>query len=260
VATALATRTFQGEVHSVFDRACNLVDQHQEIITLALPELENGPFFILVDSASAFTQLQPGQPVLGDQKRLEVGPWEIDLAQSKIWDPRLPAPGACPFKISSTTAAVIAPYSSWSVSANSLWTGRMAVTFNRATQKLVQAIRIGADVAETARPLAGLGPGLTPAGDDYLLGVMAALWLVGKGELTQEIARAASPRTTLLSGAFLRAAGSGSFAEGWRRLVEALLQGKEQATAEACEKLSRWGATSGRDALAGFALTLLNVA
>jgi hypothetical protein len=94
----LAARTFQGEVHSVFGRACNLADHHQEIITLALPELENGPFSILMEEPPAWwTQLQPGQPFLGSQKRLQVGPWEIELTQAEIWKPQLPAPGACPF-------------------------------------------------------------------------------------------------------------------------------------------------------------------
>jgi hypothetical protein len=258
---ALTTQTFQGEVHSVFDRACNLVDQDQEIITIALPELKNGPFSILIENAPVlFTQLQPGQPVLGNQKRLEVGSWEIDLAQSKIWNPQLPVPGSCPFKMSSTIAAVISPYHSWPISDKFIGTGRMAEALNRAAQRLVQAIQSGAEVAEATRLLAGLGPGLTPAGDDYLLGIMAALGLIGRSNLAQEIAEAALPRTTLLSGAFLRAAEKGLFAEEWHRLVEALLQGKEQATAEACERLSYWGATSGRAALAGFSAILLNVA
>jgi hypothetical protein len=86
---------------------------------------------------------------------------------------------------------------------------------------------------------------------------MAALWLFGKSEWVQEIAGAALPKTTLLSGAFLRAAEKGYFAEGWHWLAEALKQGKEKGVAEACERLSRWGATSGRAALAGFTSTLL---
>jgi hypothetical protein len=162
--------------------------------------------------------------------------------------------------MSSTIAAVISPYHSWPISDKFIGTGRMAEALNRAAQRLVQAIQSGAEVAEATRLLAGLGPGLTPAGDDYLLGIMAALGLIGRSNLAQEIAEAALPRTTLLSGAFLRAAEKGLFAEEWHRLVEALLQGKEQATAEACERLSHWGATSGRAALAGFSAILLNVA
>jgi hypothetical protein len=121
---------------------------------------------------------------------------------------------------------------------------------------LGDAIEAGTGVAEAAEQLAGLGPGLTPAGDDYLVGVMAALWLAGKAPLAQEIAQVAIPRTTLLSGAFLKAAAQGHYVEGWQLLAGALLRGDEPAMAEACEKLYSWGATSGRAGLAGFAATL----
>lgn len=258
VAAALAERPFKGHVQSVFNRSCNLINDHQDIITLALPEIGNGPFSVLVEGpAHLFSSFLPGQPSLGDQHHLRVGSWAISLTGSKIWDPQLPL-GSGPPEISSTMADVLAPYRHWPATAQDiLWTGRVAIRLRQASQRLIRAIRYSRDVAEPARQLAGLGAGLTPAGDDYLVGVMAALFLTQKVALAQAIARAAIPQTTLLSGAFLKAAAEGYFCEKWHHLAGALLQKDRAGVVKTCEAIRSWGATSGRDALAGFATILL---
>lgn len=60
--------------------------------------------------------------------------------------------------------------------------------------------------------LLGLGPGLTPAGDDVLAGLLVALH--GHGELhdplAEEVCRLATARTTTLSAALLRHAAAGT--------------------------------------------------
>jgi hypothetical protein len=64
-----------------------------------------------------------------------------------------------------------------------------------------------------AQHLAGLGPGLTPAGDDFMLGAILAARIIHPEELaiilTKELSEAAAPLTTSLSAAWLRAAGRG---------------------------------------------------
>ena len=56
--------------------------------------------------------------------------------------------------------------------------------------------------------LAGLGDGLTPAGDDWLVGMMLWAWLAHAAprRFCQVLSDAAVPRTTTLSAAFLQAA------------------------------------------------------
>jgi hypothetical protein len=116
--------------------------------------------------------------------------------------------------------------------------------------------RIG--LAAAAQRLAGLGLGLTPAGDDYVLGVMAALWLLGERNPLPAMAAACATRTTLLSGAFLRAAAQGQFMEGWHHLAHALDRQDEPGSRRAVRQIAAFGASSGRDSLAGFARVLLN--
>jgi hypothetical protein len=255
---ALAARPFEGHVHTVFDRSCNLINDQQDIITVALPEIGNGPFSILVEApAHLFSRFLSGQPVRSNQHHLWIGPWEIDLAASKVWDPQLPL-GSGPPEINPTLAGIIASYRHWSATAHDRsLAGRVVISLKQAARKLTEAIQAGTDVAEAAKRLAGLGAGLTPSGDDYLVGVMAALELARKAELSQTIASAAIPRTTLLSGAFLKAAAEGYFSERWHDLASALLQGDRAGVIKGCKEISSWGATSGRDALAGFTTTLL---
>ena len=107
---------------------------------------------------------------------------------------------------------------------------------------------------EGAILLAGLGPGGTPAGDDFLVGVMAAIWLLGDEADAPAIAGTAAPRTSALSAAFIRAAGRGEFIEPWHALFEALATGDPGQVERAAMRVESFGASSGADALDGFIL------
>jgi hypothetical protein len=106
------------------------------------------------------------------------------------------------------------------------------------------------------RQLAGLGGGLTPAGDDFLMGALYGLWL------TQPAARArrwaqtmvdtAVPRTTTLAAAWLRAAAGGEAGVAWHELVDGMIDGDASRVDAALDCILATGHTSGADALAGF--------
>jgi hypothetical protein len=107
-----------------------------------------------------------------------------------------------------------------------------------------------------AKALAGLGGGLTPAGDDFIVGALLAAWagLYGSGAEAggQTIVEAAAPLTTTLSAAYLRAAARGECMAQWHALFEALLCSGAQAMRAAVRALMAIGHTSGADMLAGF--------
>ncbi len=138
------------------------------------------------------------------------------------------------------------------------------LTMARAAIKgLMQALQDGdrSGIRENAALLAGLGPGLTPAGDDYLVGLMAGLrlWLaplensgLSPEEACPIILEATEGRTTLLSRAFLRSAKQGLFGENWHELLAALARGDAIGVQRAARRILSSGATSGADALAGF--------
>jgi len=124
----------------------------------------------------------------------------------------------------------------------------------RAELRAALAAGDGCAAASAAARLAGLGEGLTPAADDYLVGALYALHALRPGPeaaaLAVAVAAEAAPRTTTLSAAWLRRAAAGEVAPAWERLLEALLRRGDQEAA--IHGLIATGHTSGRAALEGF--------
>jgi hypothetical protein len=107
-----------------------------------------------------------------------------------------------------------------------------------------------------AKRLAGLGIGLTPSGDDFILGAIYATWIIHPLEiaskLAEEITSIAAPLTTSLSAAWLKSAGKGEMGILWHELFEALLSADPAQIQGSMDKILAIGETSGADALAGF--------
>ena len=108
----------------------------------------------------------------------------------------------------------------------------------------------------SASKLAGLGAGLTPAGDDFIMGVIYAASIIHPPEiarvLAEEITDLTALLTTSLSAAWLRSAGRGEAGILWHKFFEALSSGDPMHIQEAMDKILAVGETSGADAMAGF--------
>jgi hypothetical protein len=103
--------------------------------------------------------------------------------------------------------------------------------------------------------LLGLGPGLTPSGDDYLGGTMVALRAIGRGgdakSLAERVVPAASLRTGRISSAHLACAAEGEGAAALHDAIGVVL-GAPCTRADVClSAIDAIGHTSGWDALAG---------
>jgi hypothetical protein len=97
-----------------------------------------------------------------------------------------------------------------------------------------------------AEPLIGLGPGLTPSGDDYFGGVMVALHLRGRASHAASLWRwlepRLAPRSNAISAAHLAAAAAGEAHEALHRVLDGSLD---------LDAIDAIGHCSGWDALAG---------
>lgn len=106
--------------------------------------------------------------------------------------------------------------------------------------------------------LVGLGPGLTPSGDDFLGGAAVALHGLGRadvaGELAVFLAGHLQSRTGLISGAHLRQALGGEACAPTLDAMDAVLSGLTSRVDAACRAAATVGHTSGWDALGGLAL------
>jgi Protein of unknown function (DUF2877) len=109
--------------------------------------------------------------------------------------------------------------------------------------------------------LVGLGEGSTPAGDDYLVGVLHALTggdpLAARSHpLARALGSMGEGRTSADSAAWLAAAARGDASQVWRALLDALAAADEPAARRTARAVRGTGHTSGAFSLRGFLDTL----
>jgi len=215
----------------LFAGVCNLVDASGEVLSLVSPAIGPGPFALVVEGAFP-AALRAADPVRIDKAngRLAVGPLRVDTGAAAVWPAR----------------------PDWSRLRS--FSCPMPPPLHPALEAPLRGLLHGLQTADAgqvragAAALAGRGIGLTPAGDDVLLGVLFGLWVwQPRPEWLEVIVQTAVPRTTTLSAAFLRAAAAGEAIRPWHDLVN--------GAAGAIDRILAVGHTSGADAWAGFART-----
>ena len=133
---------------------------------------------------------------------------------------------------------------------------RAAMPAMRAFETWVGAALVGVDTAppETVQGLVGLGPGLTPSGDDYLGGALIALRAFGRDAVADRLADwvlARESRTNTISAAHLRCAATGQGAAALHATLAALCNDAGDELRRCLGEIDAIGHTSGWDALAG---------
>ena len=121
---------------------------------------------------------------------------------------------------------------------------------------------VGNSLGAEAERLVGLGPGLTPSGDDYLGGMLVALRACGRAAQADSLWRWLKPRlsgrTSAISAAHLAAAAAGEAHEALHECLEVLFSGTQASWDEPLARLDRVGHCSGWDGLAGAAAVARN--
>lgn len=230
----------------IFDKACNLLNERGEVLSVVSKKIGNGPFNLVVSDTRLFSEpLSINSPVSVQTGQLHIGDWFIHTEGTEIWCPRPNWENLHHKKMSILTqlAQVDMPFSQF---------------YNPLVTKLAYTIA-NAEIGESkaiASQLAGLGQGLTPSGDDILLGAILASWIIHPLEIATEIAKGiadiAAPQTTSLSAAWLRSAGNGEAGVLWHEFFGTLLSENIIQAQAASDKILSVGETSGKDALTGF--------
>jgi len=246
---SLEKKPFTGYVAGIYRHSCNIIGDDGRLITLALPSIGNGPFSILIEVQTPFLSITPKTYVRASRYGLTVG---VDC-----WVPRLlQFPRS--FHLKTSSAELLNDYTQLLEPLNEISNSKIVEDKLIArAMELQQALSNGNSIKRAVINLAGLGFGLTPSGDDYLLGLMASLWLTRNTSRLEEIARLACKKTTSLSAAFLKAASKGEFAECWHRLALAILSQETITVQDAISEIAQIGSYSGRDALSGFTTNFL---
>jgi hypothetical protein len=248
----------------IFDRACNLINEGGEVLSVVTPDIGNGPFNLVLEDDLCISEclgLQSLITVSGNQ--LTLGDLTINTDNAKLWSPRPDWERLHARKddiANQLTKLPITKYQFCGLN-TSLTTNVQDYSTTR-LQSLISNLSSAlatADISSALKitsHLAGLGAGLTPAGDDFIMGAMYAARILHPPEiasvLTQEIANTAAPLTTSLSAAWLKSAGRGEAGILWHEFFNALVSSNTDAVQLQITKLLSVGHTSGADALAGF--------
>jgi len=253
VADWLAGRP-EGRVHSLFSRACNLA-WGAHLISLVQPAYGMVPGGVAVAYEGGF---RPGEPVVWDGERLRGAGQTVSLSGAALWTNKSPLShphcsqelwgGMTEVALHQGRGELVrllspgaAPAGGWCSFAQ----GRM--------EALLEALRAGrhAALAEATRSLVGLGEGLTPSCDDFLLGLLAVLYYAGApgyAPLADAVRRHVAG-TTPVSANYLRLAADGGFSERIETAALALLSNGDAPAAAAA--LIASGQSSGTDSLVG---------
>ena len=253
-------KQFDGVVHGVFARAC-YIDCGGSLLTLAAAGVADGPTMLILgadgpaDLRSVFT---PGDLLRCRGGRVRGRRLVLELARARTWRPAKPQ-----WLLSRhDTAARIA------LARARLVEGRRARSsvLDRSGEGAIAGVERACRRLDVANALSrierfvGWGEGLTPAGDDYLVGLCAALGALahgnaGRNDFLRRMRRFIATqcvRTTPISAHWLALASRGHFNADLLRALDALRAERDAPSArDALDALMAVGATSGADALTG---------
>jgi uncharacterized protein DUF2877 len=257
---------FTGRVHSVFAKACNFACD-DTLLTLCAFGVGCGPATLRLAPAALHDLrdlFDAGEPVHSHQGRARTSRVELRWLHASVWRP-----------------SDLGPL---------LPRGRIETRLHCARQRLAQHRRTHASVIDRdgAPPVAALsdacrafdgvqalrqverligwGEGLTPAGDDFLVGLIAGLDASASADerrcAFRRVLAAAliggTQRTTPIAAHYLGLAAGGHYAEPLIRLRHALLcEDDDRAVDAALRSALAVGATSGADTVSGLLAGLL---
>lgn len=274
-------------IHSVFRKAVNLAvgETMLALLSSEVPRMPNGVRLPALVMEELYSSLRPGMKVeIGDDSlNIRALDLSLRLPQKAAWEPRpdVAAHHWCLTTVAQHTSLLarhladspqqdgLAPLVGPLLLGQPMAETPLAKIALPLLRLLVCASsqKDVAGIEKAARGLAGLGPGLTPSGDDTLGGFVGVLALlspqlsidvVPHNHLASIIANVAGPRTTRLSAVLLAHAARGEMADHVGELLTALILPVEESKAvlHAADRVLAYGACSGGDILLGLLLGL----
>ncbi|MGZ3608503.1 MAG: DUF2877 domain-containing protein [Ktedonobacteraceae bacterium] len=276
-----------GTVHSIFNKATNISFDETllSLLSEGLPRMPNSVRLRSNVTEKLFLNLKPGMEVCVGNDALVIPKcnFSFHLANTPLWEPR---PDVNSYQWNRETVAKHTRCLTQFLAKKQHQDGlaplvgplflehphqetplsRLAMPNLRllAQASLKQNME---HIEEATRGLAGLGPGLTPSGDDVLGGFAAIMALLStqlstdsrsRKHIASKIAEVAKPRTTKLSGTLLEFASRGEISEQLGTLLLTLMLPVEEikTVLKAADHVLAFGASSGGDTLLGMLLGL----
>jgi hypothetical protein len=270
----------RGTVGAVFERSFYIHVADQEVC-LGPPGLNAGPLNLRchVDRPDwRAWGVREGAAVLSAPRALSVPPnFSVSLCEATVWRPKAPGP----WSVGSLRAGLRALDALLTDRVPADGLGVLALGAAGGPRRPAVAVAARGPAAALtrylrralARPLGtptptvpdlhaliGLGPGLTPSGDDLLGGALVALGLLGRIDLRDALwhgmREPALADANAISHAHLRAAARGLGGAALHAVLNDILTGTTEALPRRLAAVEAVGHTSGWDALAGAVLVL----
>lgn len=272
-------RRYEGEVYSIFSKALNIRTKENELISIVATEKLNGPNRILLklpenEDFISFGIKKEARAVGTTQKiSIDNGNFLISLGEAKKWSSKVEIEEKTSssrvrdnltflqkdFSTKQERNKKAPPITRGEPCFLISFENNISQELKIRIQKLITSIkeRDPSKVSENIKRLIGFGEGLTPSGDDFLVGLIASLYFLGNSESQhllkklKGIINLEKKKTTFLSEKFLEYACQGRFPETILNLIEAIFSGNREGTEEAAGRCLDFGATSGRDTILG---------
>jgi len=286
------TMCFSGVIHSVFHHACNVSLEPDALFTLVASEKGNNPQGIRLGTPPEFTflnHLQVQQPVTcrGGIVRISGTDLSVDLRTARSWHIDLKGLRVDLHQRDTAHAWAVAwlelekyrhgkrIFPMLSAIPPARHTPVTLPGVEALVKRVFQTVpalieathNFQIEGAITAiRPLIGLGPGLTPSGDDFIVGYLAGLWSTAGNDSSRLsfmssvgtwLSQAASG-TNAISSTYIRSAVNGNVSEPIATLAQRVAQvNSMDSVREATRTALQVGNTSGADGVLGLLLGCL---
>jgi len=299
IGSAVPRDNFNATIQSVFDSSLNLRLAHAgRLITILISDHYDLPQGIRLDKRIPLPYLTPSASLIanvglraacrGGILRFGSSTLTIDLRCAPIWEGRIPAltrpieRGAWSIiwqtlnqqqRLKGTELIVDDLFQSRSPHAplgqraghsdqGSLLTRKLS---QPVLQLIAAAERLDSQIAkDAAQKMIGLGPGVTPSGDDVLIGFLAGLYSTAENEPERlafiqtfgESLALLSKETNEISRTYLHHAIHGQFSSSMSALLDAINDGAEEQLISALKDAMRVGHSSGMDSVTGLLMGL----
>ena len=181
--------TKEARILHVFEPACNLINSKGDIISIVNPMIGNGPFNMIVPTINFQKLLHDNSPISIGKTSISLGTMNISVSRKKIWHPK---PDWKTLREESNNITSFlnpieklllkeSPQDSFARILFPPTDNNFPVNIYEVVQETLADIKIILsnkemdDLADIAARIAGLDGGLTPAGDDFLMGLIHGL-------------------------------------------------------------------------------------
>ncbi|WP_053368878.1 DUF2877 domain-containing protein [Bacillus sp. FJAT-27245] len=260
---------FSGFVHSTFHRTVNIKClENEELYTIACSQIDNGPNTLVIEEERLNDiYLAINAPVNAENERLTIGnQLVVSIEQASLWESSLPDFPANLEKLFQNMSKMkkyidlhgkgggvqkrVQPQSPFEAELSKMLEERIFILYEAILKKEFSK------ATASAIRLIGLGPGLTPSGDDFLVGLFTAMNIPNSPifenrELAGQVVRDAKSLTNDISFMALKKASQGHVRESINHLVKSIFTGGDEELILSLNKVLSIGSTSGTDIALG---------